>query len=370
MSNNTEVYLKQESHYIDRYDLLTINDCLFYARSLYSKLPEVMKDPKLQEVPEEKRKNDWLRAINMVVHGIKLERFKHKAKTINDWISGDKNRQDRYDLATPLELYCPKCNVLMNDWHKSLHDYNQPLKVLFMYRCPRCNLNDAYFDDGNKYETKPTLCEKCGCEVKVSLKDNKKTGATTWTYKCTSCDYKQVDVHDHKKWLREQEEQDKKDKELVEKFRTEYCFTEKEGNEAVTWMENWTRLMNDIDAREAKEKDPDYQKAKNLKKLKVLDVNKLLKEAMEREGFVNLEFEKPDFGRFVAVPFVIQESKEDRKEYDSEKQLKRLVNSTLEDSNWRLMSEGISYRAGYLSGRLRCYEKEEEIMEVLKDGNK
>lgn len=36
----------------------------------------------------------------------------------------------------------------------------------------------------------------------------------------------------------------------------------------------------------------------------------------------------------------------------------------LEDTNWRLTSNGITYRLDYLSGRLRAYESEEELKKL------
>jgi hypothetical protein len=45
--------------------------------------------------------------------------------------------------------------------------------------------------------------------------------------------------------------------------------------------------------------------------------------------------------------------------------LKKLIQKALEDTNWRLMSEGISYRLGYLKGRLRAYESEEDLKKLV-----
>jgi len=96
-----------------------------------------------------------------------------------------------------------------------------------------------------------------------------------------------------------------------------------------------------------------------------LDVYKLLKEAVEKEEYTNLEFEKPEIGQFVVVPFVVQEAKSDREEYNSKQNLQKVIKLALETTNWRLMSDGVSYRAGYLSGRLKCYEREEDLVKQL-----
>ncbi|TXG76825.1 hypothetical protein E6P97_02860 [Patescibacteria group bacterium] len=41
--------------------------------------------------------------------------------------------------------------------------------------------------------------------------------------------------------------------------------------------------------------------------------------------------------------------------------LKKLVDNTIEGTNWRLKSDGISYRLGYLNGRVKAYEGEEDL---------
>ncbi len=45
----------------------------------------------------------------------------------------------------------------------------------------------------------------------------------------------------------------------------------------------------------------------------------------------------------------------------SEYDLKRLLKKTLEDTNWRLMSDGVNYKLRFLSGRLRGVERGEGI---------
>ncbi len=48
----------------------------------------------------------------------------------------------------------------------------------------------------------------------------------------------------------------------------------------------------------------------------------------------------------------------------------KLVDEALEDTNWRLMSDGISYRLGYLNGRVRAYEAEEDLKNLVMKSKK
>lgn len=75
-------------------------------------------------------------------------------------------------------------------------------------------------------------------------------------------------------------------------------------------------------------------------------------------------------GKDVYVGFSCLDSKSDRSDYDSRKTLKKLVDEALEDTNWRLMSDGISYRLGYLNGWLRAYEREEDIKNLVMKSKK
>lgn len=46
------------------------------------------------------------------------------------------------------------------------------------------------------------------------------------------------------------------------------------------------------------------------------------------------------------------------------------LNATIKDTNWRLMAGGTSYRLGYLNGRIRAYEDEDDMKKlVVQAGN-
>lgn len=95
----------------------------------------------------------------------------------------------------------------------------------------------------------------------------------------------------------------------------------------------------------------------------------LLAPVLEKAGYIEFSLDKPEMGKDVFIGFSYLDSKSDREDYDSRKTLRKLVNEVLVDTNWRLMSDGISYRLGYLNGRIRAYEREEDLKElVMKSG--
>lgn len=108
-----------------------------------------------------------------------------------------------------------------------------------------------------------------------------------------------------------------------------------------------------------------YDAIKEIKKPKIAELIPLLSEPLEKKGYIEFHIDKPEMGRDVYVGFSCLDSKSDRKDYYSRKTLKKLVDSALEDTNWRLMSEGISYRLGYLNGRLRAYENEDDLKKLV-----
>src|SRR3989339_538357 len=93
-----------------------------------------------------------------------------------------------------------------------------------------------------------------------------------------------------------------------------------------------------------KKADPSYQVAQSIKKSSIVEIETLINKSLDHTGYTNLSLDKPEIDRYVIVPFTILESKIERSEWDSKHDLQKLLIKTLEPTNWRLMSAGISYR--------------------------
>ena len=196
-----KTYLKPKQYYIDIYDVRTIRDCLYYYKSLYQKLSEAKNLKTKKNVSKKKNETDWLRMMNMVIHSIKTERFKHKEETISEWMEKDRVKQEKYDNTSPLELYCEDCEVLLSGGLKTLHeDIDDNLRVSHIYTCPKCKKRSAYYDNGDEFIVEPELCEKCGATIDVSIKINQNKDTTTWIHKCSGCGDETKHIDDHKKW--------------------------------------------------------------------------------------------------------------------------------------------------------------------------
>ncbi len=102
-----------------------------------------------------------------------------------------------------------------------------------------------------------------------------------------------------------------------------------------------------------------------MKKPKIAELSAILNPVLEKTGYIEFGLDKPEIGKDVFVGFNCLDGKSDRADYDSRRTLEKLVKKSLEDTNWRLMSEGVSYRLGYLTGRLRAYEREDDLLRLV-----
>jgi hypothetical protein len=299
-----------------------------------------------------------------------IRRYKERDATIDQWMANDGAKDDQI-AATRLiqEPYCRHCNKqglrivdksLMH--RKEKFDIGDPEEVLFTLKCPHCDKLSAFWEDGAAWKPKPTLCPKCNTEVKHTTTSTKK--AITFTYTCPSCKHSYKDKID----LTEKTEKPDPD---YEKDRIHYCLLDVEFRdkliETQRGMDNLVRLGKEI--KEKEDNKHIYDAVKDMKKPKIAELVPLLSPILEKAGYIEFHLDKPEMGRDVYVGFSCLDNKSGRDDYDSRKTLKKLVDSALSDTNWRLMNDGISYRLGYLNGRVKAYEGEDALKDlVIKSG--
>lgn len=360
-------YLKPKQYYVDRYDLHTIKECLDWYWKLRNGMDKHRDELKAKE-PKTDFDHEVHKCCSYTVNVIKGERYRHKNETIQKWMDRDENTQNIYDNATPhAEVFCDKCNGKTTVIHKNLHDsYEDNPKVSFMFECAKCNKRQIFYNDGSAWDFQRDKCPKCDVELKTKYEQGKSKDISTITDYCSKCDYKKVDVTDFKKSKENRKIENEKDEALLKKYRDEFCLNDKNGPEYIRSMDRLVEFSKSLKAKEKKEKDPKFKKAMKLKKLKLNQLKELLSEKLKLEKYVDLQFGKPEIGKYVVIDFTVNDSDEKRIEYDSEKQLKKLITVTLIKTNWRLMSDGISYRLGILSGRLKAYESDEDLMMISK----
>jgi len=267
--------------------------------------------------------------------------------------------------------YCNACGedvkVVSKDYmHREGHKDDG---ILIMVDCKSCNKRAAYWEDGTEWIRPKVICEKCDSEMKSSSKTKDKVISTT--YKCTSCDHSYTDTLDLSKSEPEiKEEVDP----YYELDRKRFIFNEdmvSKYNQKVNHLDRLQKLH--AKSADRVEHADVYESIKGIQKLKIAQLSELLENAIKSKEYTNLKLGEPNIGREVSIDFNCLDNNADREEYDSKKDLQKLIDKVLLETNWRLMSDGISHRLGYLSARLRAYESEEDLKKLveqrIKKGN-
>lgn len=357
-------YLKDKQHYEDLYDLHTIESCLITINSTKSVIENKA------QIGKRDMKVSVDGMANFLLYFKKGERYRTKAEMIEKWMNDDMKLDEKLSNAIfPSYVDCSHCHGVLKEESRHIDSIlDTKPRVQFFAICESCKKVALIWDNGERYIPKPSLCPKCNSKLETKSKYTK--DKDSFTEKCTKCDYKKVDVYDLKKSQEEREVKEAKDRELLVKYRSEFCLSEKEGADYIVQIEKVKKLAEMMKETEAKQKDPDYKKARSVKKVTVTELFKLLKKKCEVDDFTNLNFENPEIGRYVIVPFTVQDDKKSRKKEQSIKDLRKILTFTLEKLNWRLMSEGIEYRMGYLKGRLKGYESDDELAKFIKKRDK
>jgi hypothetical protein len=149
---------------------------------------------------------------------------------------------------------------------------------------------------------------------------------------------------------------------LLDKYRDGFCLSDEKGKEAVEFFEK-IEVANQVREEEKnKYGGPVYQRVMQIKKIGIVELEKILSETLEKEKYIKLTLDRPEIGQQVIVPFTVQDADTARKDRNSTRYLEKVLKSSLEDTNWRLLSNSLMYRLGYVSGQLKGYENEEDML--------
>lgn len=286
------------------------------------------------------------------------EEYKRKESTIQEWMNRDEELDKKLERAEPPQLIrCKTCACIMNVESRQLLGFDDD-RVLFFFICPnKCLPNRLIYEDGTERKPTPHLCPHCQKETE-KISEKRKGAIISVLYKCTFCDRKHTDKID----LTIKEESVDLN---FEKDRERFCLSDEKGREYINSINTFKELSEVIEEKKEKEKNKAlYDKVTNLKKFIIPQLKAHLTDILKGSVYSNLVFEKPDMARTVSIGFSIEEMKTNN-EYDSIRKLTRLLKKGLEETNCRLMSDGISCRLGIFSGRIRVYEDEHELAKIL-----
>src|SRR5258708_4649386 len=103
-------YLYDEQHYMDRYDLHTIEECLDLYKSIRKGFEEKNDLKQFKRYTKKQFAKEVQKVMNVFLFTLKGERFRKKAKTIQEWMGRDRKEQEKYDNATsPIGIVCKEC---------------------------------------------------------------------------------------------------------------------------------------------------------------------------------------------------------------------------------------------------------------------
>lgn len=353
-------YLKPKQHYIDRYDKMTVEDC---RRIEKANTTEIVKRN------HKKHKKEELLRVSRIFNELHLyflqgEYYAKKEEKISEWMREDEERDRFFEITkAPENIRCLTCDKEMFVSSKHLDTYlDKPDKIMFIYDCPTGHLpRRVFYNNGEEWKREKPKCSKCQTEVKEKDEDTKKMFRTTLT--CPSCGY--VEVSEIERTINKTSKEDPD----FEKDRERFC-DPKKGLEYVDQKRNMEEFSRLIEKENEKEKNKElYDKVAELKKLSIPQVKELLTEALAKTQYKNIVFEKPKMERIVSMDFNVEDTT-NTGEYDSRTKLARLLKKTLGETTWRLMSDGVSYRLGILTGRIRVFENEEELVKLVNKNKK
>ena len=353
--------IRERLIYEDRYDHTTVfiarldmKSFLNFSEKWYEQSPDI---------EENRFRNTWyLNNIYMMMVGNKLvDRYNEREQAIQTMIAEDEARDTRLSAARltsePTCEHCDKTGLRITDKEFIHRDSQEDDDILFVLRCGAYEKNTAVREDGSLWERRYTKCPKR--ESVMEEKSSRRGKVITTTYTCPNCAHTYQDKLDLNPKDEPEDPHYKEDRRI-------YCLQDeavrKEHQDAKYHFEDLIRF-----AKEHKEKEDDkhiYDAMKEMKKPKIAEFTPLLQPVLERAIYTDFSLDKPEIGKDAYVGFSCLDAKSDRNDYNNIKTLEKLVKKTLADTNWRLMSDDINYRLGYLNGRIRAYEREEDLKKL------
>jgi hypothetical protein len=360
-------YFKDKQYYIDRYDLLTIKECLGVVKMFQDIYDKSLKSNELKKFSKNEKYKNTTKMMYMHLWITEVQEYKRKKETIQKWMDQDRFEQEMYDRALePENIYCSNCKIIMHATStKELEDFmDTPLRVMFLFRCTntKCKKQEWVYENGEVRVSKPNLCPKCKKEIETKYT---RTGQIITTKRnCSLCGFSDIEKEDlgkgHEEYLKKEQEE----KDLLVKYREAFCLTDEMGKKYLDNLEALEFAPKVFEEEKRKFDNTPYQQVSQVKKLGIVELEKLLSSLLEKQKYIKLSFDRPEMGQFVIVPFTVQDEDASRRENISMSSLQKIIKDALDGTNWRLMSDGIHYRLGYVYGKLKGYEREEDLLEL------
>lgn len=350
MASNIKQYTQPDQFYVDNYDRFIIKELKDLEKNLP---PDFVVQSSLSDTQIFSFIGHENRAISKFFTRAFL--FANRRKQVIEGRKQSDVEKDRLiqETVIPQRVLCNQCDSKMNfDSHLFKDSYNE--RILFVFTCKYHSQKKVVYADGKEYHFKQRRCKLCGAtEFKSTSEENK--NVLVLTDICQSCgDIEILEL-----------EADDEDQTITEEDRKKYCLQFTGISHFFQDLEAINQYTEWVKERDA-EKDVKKQfEVDKIKKINVPALEILLKKATEKVGFTKFEFIKTDLSKFAMRTFTALDPTT-HSERDSVKMMAKRLEEVLFDSNWRLISNSISYRLGIVTGRIRAYETEDDLLTLAK----
>jgi len=343
------------------FDRATISLC----RDMEAVFSDMVNSISEDEVEQEEKLRTVRCYRNLSMYFLTGQRAEEKIEYLKKCFEQDANEERLLESAKPRrDVLCKVCGMIMDFELKHLWHNDGLTKVMMMYECPEGHMpRRAFFHDGSEYTPKPFQCEKCSADVKEE--HERKDDIVISTYHCDSCGFDGRDEMDFST------KPDPDEDANYVRDRKEYCLDERRLNDFREGHRNFNHLQSLLKEHEAEKADVHtIERMKVLKRLRVIELQTVLVQALEAIGMTKVELSNPTYDHGFKVRISMLDSDASRIDYDSKRLVSKTLQETLSDTNWRLVKTSLESTLGAISGELTGYTSDEEIRKVIEKENK
>lgn len=345
-----EKYRRPDQYYIDKYDRMTIEELKELEAKESAELASVSDPQELWKIE--------------VSHSMDFRSFKNRAianarnreTIVRKWMADDE-RQDRL-VAThslPKNVTCNTCGSAMQF---SVHFFDfSGIPLLFVFECSQGHApRKTIYPNGQDFVYPRPTCKQCGFEV---IRESHKENNTLYTI--TTCSMCGAVEKDELTLIIAP----KPELPISEEDRRKYCLSFFNAHTFYEDLETFANLFETIEEGKKEQQLKEFYAVDKIEKLTIPMLETRLQKVIENAGFIKLTFDRPELKTWTVVPFNLQDPS-DRDNKKSIKVATTCIQENLHTSNWRLAGN-IDYRLGYLTGKLKAYERDEDLLKLAKE---
>lgn len=335
-----EKYRKPNQYYFDRHH----REIIAELKPLYKPVEEAFK--RMRELGEDKDGSHYSLNFEFGEKAVKLNRLRNQI-IIAEMESDDK--KDKLVEANPIPKKI-RCNTCGKKMTFTSHMFDADCQeIRFLFACKNNHLpRKVVRANGTEYVLPQKKCANCGGTEFSSTKEV--NGNTLIFYdECTAC---------YATDILELDNTPEDTQPIDENERKQFCsnFTNVKSP-----MESLIQLLELFD-KIGKEKKITYD-LDSIKKFDILAVQGRLRKKLKKHGYRKFDLDKPVMDRQITVAFNVHSTLQ-TVPLKAKIEMRQLLKKYLLKTNWRVVQSKITYRMGYLEGKLKCYESEQDLQNI------